>query len=394
LIDLVCGDREFAQNAKLFGSTPPLSDALWEACEKVCDVSTRQRSTWTGKEKGVDAELMLAAQDAMFWLPHLETIVITSGDGDFTPLLEAVLKYNKKMFPEGGAPVKLEIWSWEKSLAKALKDLVSNNSECLSIHLLDPHIETIGFVETKFDIKKSRIPADRTLVIRNVAEIQDEVNTFLSNFQVPTYKYLLLHTDLAVIMTEPLEANYFTEIFQDTVAKLGDSVVTYQAWLQTNEKKLSSGNGKVQLSPYYGQLENTPRVQPPGRDTKKETENSGAEVWTVKEPATNNRPAVACPTDPTDICYYSTYCKYGLNCQKSHLQFANNHFNQNFKADKLRKQVPCEKKACNAATCDFLHTGDKKLCLTCNTTPDKEEHKWGYCPEIKAALKANHKAAV
>eukprot|EP00058_Branchiostoma_floridae_P011627 XP_002597115.1 hypothetical protein BRAFLDRAFT_76354 [Branchiostoma floridae] len=81
--------------ANMYGSIPPPNDSLWDKMkEKGWKVDLKERSKITGKEKAVDAQLMV---DAISFAAQRKdaggTIVLISGDKDFLPLINKVLEY-------------------------------------------------------------------------------------------------------------------------------------------------------------------------------------------------------------------------------------------------------------------------------------------------------------
>jgi len=86
-------ERDYTVEVRLYGSTPPPADTVWKAIEsRNVQVSTFARSSWTGREKEVDAEVIAdsvdeAREDYPACVPSV--FIIVSGDRN---LHRAVLK--------------------------------------------------------------------------------------------------------------------------------------------------------------------------------------------------------------------------------------------------------------------------------------------------------------
>ena len=73
----------------LVGSKPPESDTLWNKLKKLgIDPRIFERSTFSGKEKGVDAELINAIRDTLEDNITPGTIAMVAGDKDYLPTIE------------------------------------------------------------------------------------------------------------------------------------------------------------------------------------------------------------------------------------------------------------------------------------------------------------------
>ena len=112
LLEKIRNNRKLIETV-LVGSRPPQNDSLWEKLKQL-NIQPRifDRSIFTGKEKGVDAELTNAIRDTLEDNQIVGTIAIVAGDKDYFPTLERCLK--KKW--------NVEIYFWEQA-SSSLKAL-------------------------------------------------------------------------------------------------------------------------------------------------------------------------------------------------------------------------------------------------------------------------------
>jgi uncharacterized LabA/DUF88 family protein len=131
LLEEIRKGRKLAETV-LVGSRPPNNDSFWNHL-KTFRIEPRifDRSTFTGKEKRVDAELTNAIRDTLEDNPTPGTIAIVTGDQDQIPALERCVK-------KGWA---VEIYFWEQA-SNALK-----NFEGANFINLDRSFEKITFLE-------------------------------------------------------------------------------------------------------------------------------------------------------------------------------------------------------------------------------------------------------
>ena len=97
LVRLLVGDRD-ASSAKLYGSEPPKLDTVWNAIrnkqianDKWIEVVTKHRN-FRGKEKQVDAQLLVDITFVASEQKDVDTFIIDSGDADFMPFVSAALE--------------------------------------------------------------------------------------------------------------------------------------------------------------------------------------------------------------------------------------------------------------------------------------------------------------
>lgn len=127
------GRKDKVRNVLLCGSRPPPADTIWKKMrDHGWDVVIKERSTYAGKEKGVDSQIIIGMLD-VFHKQKPETI---SGDADMSPPIEYILGSNETT---------LEVYSWEGSLASSV---LNSNAK---IVLLDQAVTSITFIEWKFN---------------------------------------------------------------------------------------------------------------------------------------------------------------------------------------------------------------------------------------------------
>ena len=100
----------------LVGSRPPQNDLLWDKLKKL-GVTPRifDRNIFSGKEKGVDAELSNSIRDTLEDNKEPGTIAIIAGDRDYVPTLQRCLKK--------GWNVELYFWSQASAELKKMEGI-------------------------------------------------------------------------------------------------------------------------------------------------------------------------------------------------------------------------------------------------------------------------------
>jgi len=124
LILKICNERKLMETV-LVGSRPPTNDSLWRLLKKM-NITPRifDRSLYSNKEKGVDAELTNAIRDTLEDNSEQGTIALVAGDKDYIPTIERCIK--KKW--------NVEIYFWEQASA-SLKSLPKTSSNITFISL-------------------------------------------------------------------------------------------------------------------------------------------------------------------------------------------------------------------------------------------------------------------
>lgn len=112
LLNVICEGRVVGGTV-LVGSRPPKADSLW-ATLKARGIEPRifDRSVHTGREKGVDAEMVNAIRDTLEDHSNPEVVALVAGDGDYVSTLERCVKRSWR--------VELYFWS---NAARSLRTL-------------------------------------------------------------------------------------------------------------------------------------------------------------------------------------------------------------------------------------------------------------------------------
>lgn len=115
LLEKVRNGRKLMETV-LVGSRPPQNDLLWDKLKKL-DITPRifDRNIYSGKEKGVDAELSNSIRDTLEDNREPGTIAIIAGDRDYVPTLERCVKKGWK--------VELYFWSQASAELKNMKGI-------------------------------------------------------------------------------------------------------------------------------------------------------------------------------------------------------------------------------------------------------------------------------
>ena len=130
-------EAAFKPNIKWYGSMPLVFIKLLESHDMT--VKTFAKSSWTGREKEVDTELVADAVEDAADACYTKTpavFIIVSGDRDLRP---AVVKIANKGFP-------VHIWSWKNGIAESFTREDKDVDPCLlHVHYLDPFLDNVGF---------------------------------------------------------------------------------------------------------------------------------------------------------------------------------------------------------------------------------------------------------
>ena len=142
LTEVVLKGRPHTPQCFLYGSEPPPVDTVWKkARENGWKVACKKRSRITGKEKGVDTQLVVdITKTAITTRPEERTtIVIMSGDADVKPAIDECKEWN------------VEVCMWKDYMSADLKQM----KDGVKIIFLDKYFDEITFTNMKFDIKSN-----------------------------------------------------------------------------------------------------------------------------------------------------------------------------------------------------------------------------------------------
>jgi len=130
LFQLVCKGRK-VDCAYLSGSVPPPSDSLWNYLRSMGIKLQLLDKTASGKEQeSVDMSLQtMMLRTSIDHTPS--TIAVLTGDGAGKQLGEGFLSDLKRVKERFGWNI--EIYAWEKTCSKALKDYAVNNGQFIKL---------------------------------------------------------------------------------------------------------------------------------------------------------------------------------------------------------------------------------------------------------------------
>ena len=127
LLDKVRIDRKLMETV-LVGSRPPQNDLLWDKLKKL-GISARifDRNIFSGKEKGVDAELTNAIRDTLEDHKEPGTIAMIAGDRDYVPTIQRCLKK--------GWRVEIYFWGQASTELKKMEGIFFYNLDDLFLEI-------------------------------------------------------------------------------------------------------------------------------------------------------------------------------------------------------------------------------------------------------------------
>lgn len=159
LVTLACKGRN-ALCTKLYGSEPSALDTVWSAIRnKSIEVILSKRSEWNNREKEIDTSLTADAVEDLIELKNKagpnRAMILFSGDKDMLPALKKALKHGWFV----------EIWSFEAALSNGIQKFEKSYKDSVKIHLIEDCFKNVTYTGTRWDPKRVRIPADRTMVL-------------------------------------------------------------------------------------------------------------------------------------------------------------------------------------------------------------------------------------
>ncbi|KAL2268025.1 hypothetical protein VTJ83DRAFT_2871 [Remersonia thermophila] len=373
----------------LYGSEPPPVDSIWRAIEeRKIRVHTLKRSTYTGKEKGVDHLLscdisMKAAQDKARGLDS-NLYILASGDGDLAHVMKRIVEL-------GFSKDQLHVWSWRDSISKMYEKDETLKAN-VTIHYLDEHIDNIGFCEKEYDIKHARVKAD-SLVILYPLRQSNAVMNFHQKLTIPywTHEHLPKRpeaesADIVTIPAVDLTHDQFVELFEQAKKDLRPYELEVLTWLEysqryrTNRKVKLTASTRYDLLPrdYSGPEEDSPsgrsgndkddRESNEGDFTKVTSEQDAYKKWAAKKEQKSNI-----------ACFFGYYCREMLKCSYGHTQAERQYFEVHSAPKKPIKTKLCSKGSMcllDPKKCPYAHGEDDLRCTKC----DGKGHDWKKCP--------------
>jgi hypothetical protein len=351
------------------------------------NVKTFKRNPYSGREKKVDAEIIADAVDDASESYHSYTpseFVIVSGDSD---IQRAVPKIIKRGFP-------VHVWSWKNCLANEY----GGAPTLVYVHLLDPYLDRIGFLNKKWRGDKKYIP-HHSAVVLDPASKASEIDKFVSSYrhQYPFCRYDLdeirpgaSSEDLVIIHARAQELSYDTRehVFQTCkreLSKHGLTVLTYHEYSQ----HYPHSKAKLAISSRFPEVpdEDDTSADGEGHDTgeskKEDIEDSTTSFKDVDYGiAKRKERAKQAEIKSQKRCDYRRHCSKGIYCSFDHTEEERRHFEERGPG-KARKIKLCQyiyyKDGCTkGAACGFAHAESELFCPTCDKTG---AHNMRDCPE-------------
>ena len=381
LTDVVAKGRAVAQGF-LYGSEPPPVDTVWEKIkERGWDVpKPKTRSAITGKEKGVDAQLVADVTEIACTTPEEKrtTIVIISGDADAMPAI-------KKALDDKYRGWSVEVYMWKDAMSNALKKLPKTEPNA-KVYYLDEYLERITFTNMKFSSRKL---VDKA----NAMVFQMEPKAFRN--RVPTKKWC---RELESITQWPFqyywaelkgkETNDLVLVFRNDgvdsfdltrfLARVDEYPIQYvidvKPYVQYEQEKSGLYLEMVGHIPYSEACDGYSDEAIPS------VSDDDDKSWHVKRPPRPHK-----SQRYSDPCSYKFNCMYGLKCHNKHTDDEKSFFRTNQgEGNPLRKVKPCSHHPnCKRGMkdCHYAHGEKDAWCLSCR---DMCGHYTNNCPKLKS----------
>ena len=376
-------EKEFTVKVTLYGSTPPPVDTVWRAIESHdVKVSTFERSSWTGREKEVDAEIIAdsvyeACED--YHTAAGAVFIVVSGDRDIDRAIQKISQ---------NCGFKVHVWSWKNALAGVYSQ---RKADRVMVHYLDDYVNDIGFHESAFRLDRSVFDA-HSIVIIDALSKADEIRDFLFNLPTATYRYdsssqdetegqdLIIVPAFARYMTYNQKADLFQEA-QEELQAHGLQVLTYLEYsqgrdgdlklVQTSNRFQELSSGGVPRHDGAGANGNGGPAQSSGGEDGFTEINTHAKKQRARQ-RINERKA-------SNRCDWRLYCYNGNDCKYGHTQTEEQYFKL-YGPKRARKLKLCNNRECTrGSVCLFAHGEGDLFCPTCGETGSG--HDMADCPE-------------
>ncbi len=398
-------EQTFDVKVNLYGSTPPPLDTVWTAiASHNVKVNTFKRSSWTRREKQVDAELIAdsieqACEARLNKIPAV--FIIVSGDRD---LRSAITRITKKR------GFQVHLWSWKNGLAGAYtKDDEDIAQHLFEVHLLDNYLDEVGFRVSEFRVDRAMISPHSIVVLDPLPEA-DKVEAFLKRLGTPVYRYEIkpkregaASLDLAIIpaFAPSMSDDHLRELFMESQSKLQSKDLTVLTYLEYSQKYGAGGraNNALTISGRFKELSpletESARCEADDSDSDDGDHDSKHKAGTEEEEEEQTKPddgftKVNQRSEKQRArmrrneehshtrCVWGRYCSRGLDCTYGHTKEEESHF-QVYRSLKPKKYKYCNKDGCTRGKgCLFAHGAGEIFCPTCEKTG---KHEMADCPE-------------
>lgn len=378
--DVIANNRKVAWGI-LYGSEPPPIDSVWQKIrERGWKVITTQRSSFTGKEKQVDHQMVADITALVSGCIVKGKIVMVSGDADMIPAISKSLQMKWST----------EIWMWGNGVLNALKQLAEENPGLVSINILDSRLEEVTF--TNFTFGATKIPDTRSVIIKDIDFTPDETwqkklgeklgwpfqicmigQEKLQN-PVDFKDVILIFSNARAKDNKDFEMHYFDKIFGDLDREYPGKILNYPAYRKQFDRQediclanrfeaLLSLDEQLSEESFSG--DDVPSSYGAIKEIDEDDEKEQFQVVRRKQQKKTQKYSI--------LCKWRSKCKRGLKCQYHHTDDEKEFF------IKYRKNMECTHKgACRygPSKCFYAHSDKDSFCCNC--------HSWGHleknCP--------------
>ncbi|KAK4225161.1 hypothetical protein QBC38DRAFT_547030 [Podospora fimiseda] len=318
-------------SVKLYGSSvSPDADAVWDALEAV------------NIEVKVDGQLVADAvddaADAFYFDDVTSEFVIVSGDRDIHTAVDKIA--SRRGFD-------VHVWSWKNGLAS---EYWEQNEERVHVHLLDDHLEEIGFLEKTWKGDLGSIPRRSPVVLGGglrAAEIEDSVDGLKLKYPVFTHQLeqnfgnsaniakhltLLLGPENSTRNTNDCEKarEKFLLDCKQGLRKIGLKVISFLEYSQkylTPPSSPTSTSSTNQIQAFHLDMSRMPENRAIESSSDKESQSNDGFQEAVS-PRDRKHQAKRGRQDSTGSnsrhhsvrCNLKMYCSHGLSCNFWHIK--------------------------------------------------------------------------
>ena len=323
--DVIANNRKVAWGI-LYGSEPPPIDSVWQKIrERGWKVITAQRSSFTGKEKQVDHQMVADITALVSGCIVKGKIVMVSGDADMIPAISKSLQMKWST----------EIWMWGNGVSNALKQLAEENPGLMSINILDSRLEEVTF--TNFTFGATKIPDTRSVIIKDIDFTPDETwqkklgEKLGWPFQIcmigpeklqnpMDFKdVILIFSNARAKDNKDFEMHYFDKIFGDLDREYPGKILNYPAYRKQFDRQediclanrfeaLLSLDEQLSEESFSG--DDVPSSYGAIKEIDEDDEKEQFQVVRRKQQKKTQKYSI--------LCKWRSKCKRGLKCQYHH----------------------------------------------------------------------------
>ena len=323
--DVIANNRKVAWGI-LYGSEPPPIDSVWQKIrERGWKVITTQRSSFTGKEKQVDHQMVADITELVSGCIVKGKIVMVSGDADMIPAISKSLQMKWST----------EIWMWGNGVSNALKQLAEENPGLMSINILDSRLEEVTF--TNFTFGATKIPDTRSVIIKDIDFTPDEtwqkklgeklgwpfqicmIGPEKLQNPVDFKDVILIFSNARAKDNKDFEIHYFDKIFGDLDREYPGKILNYPAYRKQFDRQediclanrfeaLLSLDEQLSEESFSG--DDVPSSYGAIKEIDEDDEKEQFQVVRRKQQKKTQKYSI--------LCKWRSKCKRGLKCQYHH----------------------------------------------------------------------------